>query len=124
MEARKKFTIIFLLLATFALAGFSLYIGLTAQKDQSIDDSSASCWCTTSQSCNFGGVAGDWSDNSYKYLPWFKKVGSGWVFTDYYYLFYSSSHGPAGHHYKDSNILKIVCKRFEKIYIDYYSYNG
>ena len=81
METRKKFTILFLLLATFVLAGFSLYIGLTAQRDQSIDDSSASGWCVGSQQdCNFGGVPGVWGggedycETGFKYCT---QAGSG-----------------------------------------------
>lgn len=65
----------------------------------------------------------DWNGPSSKYLPYFRKVGSYWVFhrcSDWG----SGADGPAGHHYKNPTILNDACKKFEKIYSDYYSYTG
>lgn len=66
----------------------------------------------------------DWTNTSiYKYLPYFKKTGSGWSFLSYFF-WASSSAGSASHHFKDPEHLKDAVRKFEHIYIDYYSYNG
>ena len=66
----------------------------------------------------------DWNNsNVYKYLPYYKKVSSAWVF-DGYGIWSSYANGSAGHHYKNSDLLYNGCKNFNQIYIDFYSFNG
>lgn len=66
----------------------------------------------------------DWTNNQYKYLPYFKKLTSGgWVY-GHFFVWYSYSDGSASHHYKNSNNLIDGCNKFKNIYNDYYSYKG
>ena len=66
----------------------------------------------------------DWSNTSiYKYLPYYKKVGSGWVFSgrDSWGSF---TYGSAAHHFKRLELLQDACKKFDQVYVDFYSYKG
>lgn len=65
----------------------------------------------------------DWSNDSiYKYLPYYQySSGSGWSFA-YGNHWFSCSNGSTCHHYKSSDLLKDACKKFNNIYIDYFSY--
>lgn len=70
------------------------------------------------------GIELDWNNlNVSKYLPYFKKVGSGWVF-DYFNCWNSSTIGSIGHYYKSSKLTIEGCENFKQIYIDFYSYKG
>lgn len=66
----------------------------------------------------------DWSNsNQYKYLPYYKKVSGCGVF-DSYYIWTYDSNGSAAHHYKSSDLLQDACKKFDKYYKDFFSFNG
>lgn len=66
----------------------------------------------------------DWDNsNQYKYLPYYKKVSSGWVF-DCYNFWYACSGGSASHHFTTNSNCIDACKKFDKYYKDYFSYNG
>lgn len=66
----------------------------------------------------------DWNNtNQYKYLPYFKKVGSGLVFLSSGSWSYYSN-GSIGHHYKNSNLCTKACENFKQTYLDFYSYSG
>lgn len=61
--------------------------------------------------------------NTYKYLPYYKLTGSGWV-SDTYGNWSSTVDGSVSHFYTKSNNCIDACKKFNDIYIDYYSFNG
>jgi len=65
----------------------------------------------------------DWNNSSiYKYIPYYKfSSGSGWSF-HCGSGWTSSSRGSACQHFKADNLLQDACKKFNHIYIDYFSY--
>lgn len=66
----------------------------------------------------------DWTNSSeYKYLPYYKLVGSGWVADDCRF-WGSVSGGSACQHYKSSKLVLQATKTFNQIYIDYYSFTS
>lgn len=70
------------------------------------------------------GIELDWNNsNIYKYLPYYKKVCSGWVY-DYYHCWDSSALGSFGHYYKSSDLTIKSCENFNQIYLDFYTYKG
>ena len=61
----------------------------------------------------------DWNDhNQYKYIPWFKKVGSCWVVYDYFGFGFSADAG-FGSYYKSSKLALDASKKFIDIYKDF-----
>lgn len=66
----------------------------------------------------------DWNNkNEYKYLPYFRKIGSGWVAV-YAYSWCSGAHGPIAHHYKSNKLALEGVNNFNQIYLDYFTYKG
>lgn len=66
----------------------------------------------------------DWNNTSiYKYLPYYRKVGSGWVFGDCF-GWYSFACGSFAHHFKKESLGIDACKKFNQTYIDFYSFKG
>lgn len=66
----------------------------------------------------------DWNNkNQYKYLPYYKKDVSGWVC--YSCGGWSAySFGSFGHHYYSEKIANKAIKKFNDIYLDFYTYKG
>ena len=65
----------------------------------------------------------NWSDGSSKYLPYYKKVWSGWVF-DFCDHWFSASFGSASHHYRYSDHVNDAVIKFNDVYVSYFSYKG
>jgi hypothetical protein len=66
----------------------------------------------------------DWPNNSSKYLPYYKYVsGQGWVY-DYCYGWDSCSYGSSSHHYNNLDNLYDGTKKFNQVYVDFFSYKG
>jgi len=65
----------------------------------------------------------NWDSLDCKYLPYYKKSDSGWVFLDFS-DWGSYAYGSACHHYKSQKLCIKGMKTFNKIYLDYYSYQG
>ncbi len=65
----------------------------------------------------------NWNNGSSKYLPYYKKTSLGWVFCSYD-VWYSTSDGSASHHYKSLELLLDAVKKFDGIYVDFFSYKG
>ncbi len=66
----------------------------------------------------------DWDNtNIYKYLPYYKKDGSGWVFRDSL-SWCRATYGSVAHHYKSRELSEDGCSKFNNIYVDYFSYKG
>lgn len=67
----------------------------------------------------------DWNNtNQYKYLPYYEFSRSGgWSFLSYVGWDFVAC-GPAGLHYKSLELLNDACKKFNDIYIDYFSFKG
>lgn len=63
------------------------------------------------------------NDNIYKYLPYYKQVRSDWVCSGYDRWAFGVS-GSVSHHYTKSENCIDACKKFNDIYIDYFSFNG
>lgn len=71
-----------------------------------------------------GGTELDWKNTSiYKYLPYFKLVGSSWVFL-FASSWYDSASGSASYHYKSSLLCEKGVENFKQYYLDFYSYKG
>lgn len=66
----------------------------------------------------------DWNNtNQYKYLPYFKKAGSGWSY--YCCITWSYNSGSArALHYKSSELAMDAGNKFIKVYSDYLNYKG
>lgn len=58
-----------------------------------------------------------------KHLPYYKQVSSGWVYSGCS-VWGSSATGSVSHHYTKSENCIDACKKFNDIYIDYFSFNG
>lgn len=70
------------------------------------------------------GIILDWNNSSqYKYKPYYKKVGSRWVFSCSSLWFAFAVCSPA-HYFKSSELSDDSVKKFNDIYIDFFSYEG
>lgn len=66
----------------------------------------------------------DWANsNQYKYKPFYKKVGSRWVF-DCSVSWYSGASASPAHYFKSSKLSDDSVKKFNDVYIDFFSYEG
>jgi len=66
----------------------------------------------------------DWDNtNQTRYLPYIKKVGSGWVVDSYSY-WGSDSFGSLGHYYFSEDLCVKAMKNFNQVYLDFYTYTG
>lgn len=59
----------------------------------------------------------------YKYKPYYKKVGSSWVFS-YSTYWFSDAHTSPVYYYKSIELSDDSVKKFNDVYIDLFSYEG
>jgi len=66
----------------------------------------------------------DWNNtDEIKYIPYIKKVGSGWVVGNFS-GWISYTYGSFGHHYYSEKLCLSGIKNFNNIYLDFYTYAG
>lgn len=66
----------------------------------------------------------DWTNFvQHKYKPYYKKVGSSWIF-NHSVCWFSVTHTSSAYYFKSIELSNDSAKKFNDIYIDFFSYEG